>query len=387
MISIRDPIYRIITLEDEFLPLLNHPFMQRLRSIKQNSMLFHVYPSAKHDRFSHSLGTYYLALKLSENGVVHMSDDEKRSFKQAALLHDIGHGPYSHLWESLVGDYDHETMSVRIIREVFDLSEAAAIVEGNHSLSPLLSSVLDVDKLDYMARDSYFCGVGYGNTDVDRIIDHMAVKDGHVVIDSKVVPSAEHVIMGRISLFSSTYYHHSVRAMDALLKKIFLRAKELYVAGRDNLFVDDLLSKCFDNSFSLYDFLGIDDALIDYHLIKWKCSSDPILKDLVTRFHSRTGFSSLDMKRYDLTADDVLPLPENYDENYYFGIDEISKGVYENELLVCKVDGSIVSLSEYSPYIAKIKDIPLEKKFLIGPKEVFSHFKNGKIIEGDGSWS
>ncbi|MFP4118951.1 MAG: HD domain-containing protein [Candidatus Woesearchaeota archaeon] len=374
MINIRDPIYRIITLEDEFLPLLNHPFMQRLRAIKQNSMLFHVYPSAKHDRFSHSLGTYYLALKLSGNGLVDMTADEKRAFKQAALLHDIGHGPYSHSWEKLVDGFDHEKMSVRIIRDIFGLPEAAKIVGGSHRLSPLLSSVLDVDKLDYMARDSYFCGVGYGDTDVDRIIEHMFVEDGHVVIDSKVVSSAEHVIMGRISLFSSTYYHHSVRSMDALLEKIFARARTLYAAGGD-LFVGELLKKCFENELETDDFLAVDDALIDYHLNKWRYSSDTILGDLVTRFHSRNGFSALDAKRYGLQADDVLPLPDGYDEQYYFLLDTISKSIYENELLVKTADGRKVPLSHYSPYVAKINDVPLQKTFLVGPKEVFTKHK------------
>jgi HD superfamily phosphohydrolase len=376
MTSIRDPIYGTIDIEDEFIPLIDNPYFQRLRNIKQNSLLYCVYPSAKHDRFSHSIGAYHLMKKvLTNQNNKHISKKDAFTLKAAALLHDIGHGPFSHLWEDLVEEFDHEEMSIQIIKQIFKLPKVADVIAKKHPLYPLLSSVIDVDKLDYMARDSYFCGVGYGHTDVERIVESMHVIEGKVVVGAKVVSSVEHMITGRISLYKSTYYHHLVRAMDTLLGKIFLRVSDLKKEEKE-VYFDELLLKFMNGEGSLKDFRYLDDSLIRFHLYKWSGSKDSILKDLVRRFLDRSGFKALAPKIYKLNKADIKKeIKKTYDLRYYFFDHKYQKGVYESEVLVKKQNGTLVPLSKFSNYVRSIIDIPIDVNYYIGPNEVMDEIK------------
>lgn len=376
MIRIRDPIYGTIEIEDEFLPLINNPYFQRLRNIKQNSLLYYVYPSAKHDRFSHSMGVYHLMKRVLGNANnKNISKEDRFNLKAAALLHDIGHGPHSHLWEALVDGFDHEDMSSEIIREVFNLPKVAEIIEKKHPLHPLLSSVIDVDKLDYMSRDSYFCGVGYGHTDMERIVESMHVINNKIAIDAKVVSSVEHMITGRISLYKSTYYHHLVRAMDALLEKIFFRIRKLR-SEKVELYFDEILLKFIQGKGTVKDFIYLDDAVIRFHLYKWSESKDEILNDLVKRFLNRGGFKALDPVIYGLKREDVIKeISKTHDSDYYFYEKPIQKSVYESEVLVKKKTGEILPLSEYSPYIKNVISLPIYAHYFIGPEEIMKQFK------------
>ena len=375
MITLKDPIYNLIEIEDEFLKIINNPFFQRLRSIKQVAMLFYVYPSAKHDRFTHSIGTYHLMRKVVENNKMNLSDKDKFNLKAAALLHDIGHGPYSHSWENLAENFDHEEMSSKIITEIFNLPEVADIISHKNKLYPLLSSVIDVDKLDYMARDSYFCGVGYGNTDVERIVSHMYIKNDKLCVSPKIIPSIEHVITGRISLYKSTYFHHSVRAMDALIEGIFNRAKDLFNKNKP-IFIDPLLGVFLKGEQTLNDFLLLDDSIIEFHLKKWINEKDPVLKDLIDRFFYRKGFKAVNLTlnptaKINLIKDKTIELIKNPEHlKYYFHQDMIKKGVYESEVYIEKEDGCLIPLSEYSIYIKKLTEICILEQFIIFPKEI-----------------
>lgn len=370
MVVIKDPIYKLIEIEDEFLPIIDNPYFQRLRNIKQNSLLFYVYPSAKHDRFSHSLGTYHLMKQVVNNGKMNLSDQDKFNLKAAALLHDVGHGPYSHLWEDLIPNFNHEEMSANIIREVFELPDVAAIIEKDHPYSKLLSSVIDVDKLDYMLRDSYFCGVGYGNSDMERIVRSLSVEDGKLVIDPKLVSSVEHVITGRISLYKATYFHPASRAKDALMKSIFGCAKDLYHSGED-IFVDELLARFLDQSFNISDFLFLTDTILEYHIYIWRSSKNPILYDLANRFFSRKSFVAKDLN---LTEDSYINerkerVAKKHLLSFYFHEDNIVKGVYENEVYVKKPNNELVALSKFSEHIAGIIKTPIKVNLVIFPKE------------------
>ncbi len=369
MILVRDPLYGIIEVEDEFLSILDNPYFQRLRHIKQDALLFYVYPSAKHDRFSHSLGAYHLMCQVVEHSTIPIKKEDAFALKAAALLHDIGHGPYSHMWEHLVEGFDHEAMSVKIIKEEFNLPLVAQIVEKKHPLYPLLSSVIDVDKLDYMARDSYFCGVGYGYTDVERIVRYLTVKDGKLCISPRIFTSVEHVIMSRINLYKSTYFHHSVIVKDVLMKNIFKRVKDLFLAGAD-VFVDSLFATFLRGKGTLDEFLLLDDSVIEFHMNKWRLEKDEILADLVARFFSRKGFAVANVLFDEIDANEVKKkVAKAYDVNYYFADFKIVKGVYETEAFVEKSDGSLVPLSKLSKHIAGIIKTPITKRFIIAPKE------------------
>jgi len=372
---IRDPLYRIIKVEDEFRPLVENPFFQRLRFIKQNANLFYVYPSAKHDRFSHSLGAYHLMKQVVNNQVLKLTEAQKFNLKAAALLHDIGHGAYSHTWEKVRKDFDHEAVSCRIIREVYKLPAVAEILEHKNELYPLVSSVIDVDKMDYMSRDSYFCGVSYGMADVDRIVAYLTIKNKKVLIPTKIVTSVEHLIIGRISLFQSLYFHHAIIAKDALLESIFKRVTDLYTSRKD-VFLDDLLKKMLYDNFELKYFLQFDDSTVEYHLNKWKLSKDKILRDLTTRYLSEGKFIALDIKAHSLDVKKIKKeISSRFPLKYYYFDETRKKNIYQSEALV-KLNGKTVPLSEFSEHIKKIKDMHINKRFIIGPAEILKKYKN-----------
>lgn len=368
MVLIIDPIYGHIKLDADILPLIDNPYFQRLRGIKQNSTLFFVYPSAKQDRFSHSIGAYHLMRKVVENGQMDLTQEDKFHLKAAALLHDIGHGPYSHLWERLLPNYDHEEMSKTIIREVFKLPVVADIIAKKHPYSALLSSVVDVDKLDYMSRDSYFCGVGYGRTDTDRIVQYLYVKEGKLCVPPKIVTSLEHVITGRISLYKSVYFHHLTRAIDANLTGMIKRVRDLFDAQKE-VFMDEVMKHALQGELSMEEFLLADDALLEYHIKQWKYSSDTILADLVKRFLSRKGFKAINTREKTISLQDVDM--QDFEQEYYFFEDKIDKSVYESEIYI-ESQGKFIPLTEYSPYIKAIAHINMNEKFIIGPREVLS---------------
>ena len=371
---VRDPLYRIIEIEDEFIPLVDNPFFQRLRFIKQNANLFYIYPSAKQDRFSHSLGAYHLMKKVVNNEVLDLTAKQKFNLKAAALLHDIGHGAYSHTWEKIRSDFDHEDISSEIIRKVFKLPEVAKIIEKNNPYYPLISSVIDVDKMDYMARDSYFSGVGYGVTDLDRIVTYMGVKNRKVTILPKIVTSVEHVILGRISLFKSMYFHHAIVAKDAVLNSIFLRVSDLYKEGNPP-FMDSVIEKMLFKKIKLDDFLVFNDSTVEYHLDKWRFSDDEILRDLVSRYLNRAGFIALELDYYKVDISKVKKeISKKFPLKYYYFLEKRRKELYQSEAML-RVENKLVPLSEFSDHIKKVKNMNLNKKFLIGPKEILKKYK------------
>ncbi|PIN80470.1 hypothetical protein COV13_03535 [Candidatus Woesearchaeota archaeon CG10_big_fil_rev_8_21_14_0_10_32_9] len=371
---IRDPLYRIIEIEDEFLPIIDNPYFQRLRFIKQDANIFYLYPSSKQDRFSHSLGAYHLMKQVVNNQVLKLTKTQKFNLKAAALLHDIGHGAYSHTWEKLRSDFDHEKISSEIIRKIFKLPEVAKIIEKKSPFYPLISSVIDVDKMDYMARDSYFSGVGYGVTDLDRIVTYLGVKDKKITIVPKIVTSVEHVIIGRISLFKSMYFHHTIIAKDEILVNIFKRVHDLY-KNKKTPFLDPLLEKMLYKDFELNDFLDFNDSTVEFHLDKWRTAEDPILRDLVTRYLTREGFLALDLEHYNIDINKIKKeIAKKFPLKYYYCVETRGKQLYQSEAMI-KINSKLVPLSEFSEHIKKIKDMNINKKFLIGPKEILKKYK------------
>jgi HD superfamily phosphohydrolase len=227
-----------------------------------------------------------------------------------------------------------------------------------------------------MSRDSYFTGVGYGKTDVDRITKNIFFQDNKLCINPKVIPTVEHLIIGRNLLYRSTYFHRKVRAMDMNLSKIFARAKELYLDNKD-LFIDELLAKSFEGKLKLDDFLLTNDSLIEFHLLKWKNSNDSILKDLVKRFYLRDkGFTAISKSWINIKKSDALnEIKKSFDEHYYFKEDIIKKTVYESEVYVKKYNNALVPLSKFSEIIKRVKDFDIHEEFIIGPSEIIKKNK------------
>jgi len=241
---INDPIYGFLQLPHEIIyDLIQHPYFQRLRRIKQVGMTYQVYPGAMHTRYNHALGAMHLMQKaievLREKGH-QISDDEALGAYIAILLHDIGHGPFSHALEFLfIRDVHHEDISMRMMHDINaemggKLETAISIFRGDYPkkfLHQLVSSQLDMDRLDYLTRDSFFTGVSEGVVSWDRIIKMLEVVDDQLVIEEKGIYSIEKFIIARRLMYWQVYLHKTVLSAEFMIARILKRAKELALQG------------------------------------------------------------------------------------------------------------------------------------------------------------
>ena len=300
---INDPVYDgFLTIEDDIIfDVISHRYFQRQRRIKQLGFTYLVYPGAMHTRFSHMLGALNLmtrALDVLKVKGVEMTRDEVLGAKLAILMHDIGHGPFSHTSEHTLADMPHEVCSrlyMERLNEEFGgrLSTAIRIFDDQypkHFLHQLVSSQLDMDRLDYLGRDSFFTGVSEGIVGTDRIINMLNVKNDELVVDEKGIYSVEKFIVSRRLMSWQVYLHKTVIAADNLLLGILRRAREL-AAGGDRLGVDglplyDFLShhyteQDFQSNPDLLDrFALIDDSDIDMAVKCWMGHEDTVLRTL-----------------------------------------------------------------------------------------------------------
>ncbi len=243
---INDPVYGFITIDDPLIfEIISHPYYQRLRRIHQMAFASLVYPGAVHTRLHHSLGAYHLmglALNELRNKGVEITTEEERGAKIAILLHDIGHGPYSHALEKkLIKGIHHEDISILILEllnEQFggQLQTAIEIFSDNYSklfLHQLVSGQLDVDRMDYLTRDAFFTGVVEGAIGYDRILKMLAVHQGQLMVEEKAIFTVEKFLVSRRLMYWQVYLHKTVMAAEKMLVKIIDRANELIAAGVD----------------------------------------------------------------------------------------------------------------------------------------------------------
>lgn len=241
---INDPVHGFITVDHPLiLDIIAHPFYQRLRRIYQMAFAHLVYPGAVHSRLHHSLGAYHLmcnALSELKNKGVSITQEEELGAKIAILLHDVGHGPYSHTLENeLINDVHHETLSLLIMNHLnneFDgrLTTAIDIFTDNYPkkfLHQLISGQVDVDRMDYLTRDSFFTGVSEGVIGYDRIIKMFTVHNGELMIEEKGIYSVEKFLISRRLMYWQVYLHKTVLGAEMMLVKIIRRAKELIEKG------------------------------------------------------------------------------------------------------------------------------------------------------------
>ena len=309
---INDPIYGFISIPDEFIfDVIEHPYMQRLRRISQLGLSHLVYPGAVHTRFQHVVGAMHLmgkAINVLENKGCEISPDEKRAVLLAILLHDIGHGPFSHALEfDIVKSVTHEDISAYFIQSLeqtfgSDLNLALKIFEDKHEkpfLHQLVSSQLDMDRLDYLNRDSFFSGVSEGIIGSDRLIEMLAVHKGQLVLEEKGIYSVEKFIVARRLMYWQVYLHKTVVAAEYMLIYALRRAKWLARNGVDifsspalSFFLNKDLSKQeFENDKSvLENFAALDDYDILQSLKVWSNHTDATLKFLSSSIVNRKLF-------------------------------------------------------------------------------------------------
>jgi uncharacterized protein len=305
-------VYGFISIgSDLVFDLIEHPYFQRLRYIKQLGMTHLVYPGALHTRFHHALGAMHLmklSIEVLRSKGHEITADEEEAVTIAILLHDVGHGPFSHALEhTLVQGLSHEHISVMLmdrLNQQFSgqLSMAISIFKGTYKkgfLHQLVSSQLDMDRLDYLNRDSFFTGVSEGVISSDRIIKMLNIKDGHIVIEEKGIYSVEKFLIARRLMYWQVYLHKTVIAAEQLLVKILQRARELVTQGK-LLFATPALEYLLTNTITsdalmqadhhLEIFTALDDTDIMSAVKVWATNEDFVLAKLCADFVQRKLF-------------------------------------------------------------------------------------------------
>lgn len=308
-----DPIHGFITVpKGTILDLVDHPYVQRLRRIKQMGLSYLVFPAAEHSRFSHALGAMELAQRtltnLREKDTT-ISPAEYEGTLIAVLLHDIGHGPLSHTLEfNLIKDFHHEKMTLAVMKHLnreMDgaLDIAIKIFTDQYPKKPflnqLISSQLDIDRLDYLKRDSVFTNVYEGSVGIERILKTMRVHKGNIVIEKKGIYAIENYILARRLMYMQVYLHKTVLSADRLLRNIFSRVRELIQSGHKLYHASPALQFFLEEQPSakkgipsevLQKYLQLDDNDVFQSIKYWQYENDPILADLCKRFQSRSLF-------------------------------------------------------------------------------------------------
>ncbi|GGG78824.1 phosphohydrolase [Parapedobacter pyrenivorans] len=378
---INDPVYGFISIPSGFIfDLIQHPYFQRLRYIKQVSMTHLVYPGALHTRFQHALGAMHLmalAIETLRGKDVAISDEEEEAVLAAILLHDIGHGPFSHSLEhTLVEGVSHEWLSTLMMDELNEavggrLDLAIMIFNNRHQkkfLYQLVSGQLDIDRMDYLSRDSFFTGVAEGVISFDRIIKMLHVVDNELVIEQKGIYSVEKFLIARRLMYWQVYLHKTVLSAEQMLLKILQRAKALYENGV-SLFASPSLEHFLRNKITrqnftedvshLAHFSRLDDTDIWSAVKTWAYHDDHILRMLCSRLIARSLYHTElhgAVPEEQLIADlksqavDYFGI-DTAEADYYVWVQSIENSAYEPNNSTIKIlmkDGSIQDIAEAS---------------------------------------
>jgi uncharacterized protein len=364
---INDPVYGFITIDDELVfKIIAHPYYQRLRRIQQMAMAHLVYPGAVHTRLHHSLGAYHLmcmALQELTRKGVEITAHEQQAAKIAILLHDVGHGPYSHALEQVLAEgVHHEKISLLIIEELnikFEgkLQTALEIFNGSYHkkfLHQLVSGQLDVDRMDYLTRDSFFTGVIEGSVAYDRILKMITVYDGELMVEEKGIYSIEKFLIARRLMYRQVYLHKTVVSAEQMLQRIIKRAKFIGAQCQQplNIFINEPLQNV-----TLEQFCSIDDADIMMAIKTWCNNDDKVLSILCKGILDR---ELLKVKYVDSYYDDAALQEKRVSISNKLGINEedakwlvyageVGNSTYnfdENPIKILYKDGSIKNISE-----------------------------------------
>ncbi len=357
---INDPVHGFITINDAvIMQIISHPFFQRLRRIKQMALAYLVYPGAVHTRFHHSIGAYHLmgcALEELKLKGVEITNEEAQAAKIAILLHDIGHGPFSHALENTLVDVHHEDISLCIMQKLNEemdgaLTMAIQIFTKQYSkkfLQQLVSSQLDVDRLDYLARDSFYTGVSEGVIGYDRIIKMLDVKNNELVVEEKGIYSIEKYLIARRLMYWQVYLHKTVLSSELLLVHILQRAVEVFQKD-ETLFATPFLKFFLEKKYTksdfeknghcLQNFCLLDDNDISACIKVWTTHTDSVLSDLCKRLLHRNLFKvqyitsnqiTTEVERIKNMLRQTLGIQEQ-DMHYYFVQSSTSNMAYKND--------------------------------------------------------
>ena len=400
-----DPVYGFITIPTDFIfRVIQHPYFQRLRRIRQLGLAELVYPGAVHSRFQHALGAMHLmneALHSLENKGVLISPAEREATLLAILLHDIGHGPFSHVLEhTLFHDVSHERVSEQLIQclnQYFDgkLSLAITIFDGSYPRAffhQLVSGQLDMDRLDYLNRDSFFTAVAEGKIGAERIIKMLNVFDNELVVEEKGLMSVENFLVARQHMYWQVYLHKTSLCAETMLLKIFERVKDLLEAGEVQVLMTPALRVFLEEKITLNrireepgileKFVALDDMDIWSAVKGWSNHSDRILSVLSQSLLDRNLFKLKFDKNYDLKALRTH-LQEQWhrvgiradEQKYFFREGVVRSSGYDpghSGIKILWKDGRCMEITEASdlPTVRAISNI-VEKNYLCYANDVY----------------
>lgn len=372
----RDPLYGYIHVDDVLvMNIINSSLFQRLRRIRQLSGVQMVFHGAEHSRFSHSLGVYEIANRFLTIPDVKEALDErsKMILLCAALLHDIGHGAYSHAFEDVFG-VNHEKIGASLILENKELrsildavddmfaKDVASVILKKRKfplIEQLISSQLDVDRLDYLERDAYFTGTAYGHIDLDRLIRVLYIRNGKLVFKYSGIHAIENYLIARYHMYWQVYYHAVSRAYEVNLEKIFLRVKDLLLSGFEFKGDVEPLKKVIDNPKDLENYVRIDDYYINGLIAGFTRSEDGILRMLADDFLNRHIWGYVNDTPEN--QEKILSIKAGFDEEgltYFTSSRTVENATYKDDeenfgdkIYIMLEDGSISTLREQSQII------------------------------------
>ena len=399
---LNDPIYGFISIPNSLLfDLIEHPYFQRLRRINQMGLSYLVYPGATHTRFHHALGCMHMmqkAVQVLRGKNVEISQEEENALYVAILLHDIGHGPFSHAMEnSIVENVHHEEISLlfmQTLNEEFNgqLSLAIEIFKGNYHrkfLLQLISSQMDMDRMDYLKRDSFYSGVAEGNINSERLIQMINVHEDYLVVEEKGIYSVEKFLVGRRLMYWQCYLHKTGVAAEMILTKILKRAKELTQQGVElwcsdalKFFLNNPIDKSQFSEHVLDKFALLDDSDIIGALKNWQFHDDLILSFLSKSIINRNLFHIVNVDEFEQKSlvdlhkkqiNDTLQINEDLLDYFVFS------GVTKNTaydvnaepiriLTKEKAIKDVLKASDQSNLTAL--SVPVKKFFVCFPKEI-----------------
>ncbi|TVT27038.1 HD domain-containing protein [Salinicoccus cyprini] len=394
----KDPVHRYIHVRDQVIwDLIKTKEFQRLRRIKQLGTLYLAFHSAEHSRFNHSLGVYEIVRRMVVNFREFKEwDNENRLLAlAAALLHDLGHGPFSHCFETIF-DTDHEEFTRRIILGNTEVNavlkkvsvdfplEVAKVIDKTHEnklVISMISSQIDADRMDYLQRDSYYTGVSYGNFDMERILRVMRPGKEEVIIKESGMHAVEDYLMSRYQMYWQIYFHPVSRGGEVLLDLALKRAKYLHEDGYEFKQAPKYFIPFFAGDVTVEDYLRLDEMVVNFYLQEWIHEDDEILSDLAHRFVNRDLFKYLPFDGSVITISELEALFEKagIPPEYYFFSDSYSDLPYDYDrpgsksnrrpIHLKRDNGELREISTQSAIIHSITGVHRMDSKLYYPKE------------------
>lgn len=401
----KDPVHSYIYVQDELIwNLINSAEFQRLRRIRQLGTTFLTFHGAEHSRFSHSLGVYEITRRIISQFERYNYPDwpkeERIVALCAALLHDIGHAPFSHSIEEIF-ETDHEQWTVKILLEDTEINhilaayapdlplKVAQVIQKTYSQSivvSLISSQLDADRMDYLLRDAYFTGTDYGNFDLERILRVLRPHQGTIVVKESGMHAVEHYLMSRYQMYWQIYFHPVTRSSEIILRQIFKRAKQLYTEKYTFQWMDPAIFSLIEGTLHLNSYLSLDESLVQYTFSRWQHENDQLLSELCERFLNRKlykyitatempeqwleeikkAFTSIGLDpEYHMEID--YPMDRPYD--IYRTEQPIISGREKAPIMLLEKDGTLTEIASKSDIISSISGLHQGRFHLYYPEE------------------